>query len=297
MQQQDHWMQILSTIVHDLKAPLSSAKTLIDGIGEVGELNEKQRHFSERARAKLLQLTGMINSILEIAWMDADAPLQLTEIDLTLLIRHHLNTFQEAAAQRHIELRSTIPERLPFIEGDERLIHQILHNLFGNAVKYNCDEGYVQVTVIDHGDQVQISVEDCGKGITPEDRAHVFERFYRSKGTAKIEGTGLGLAIVKAAVERHHGSIWFESEVDQGTTFTFVLPRRQDQQAEPPEFATREIRRAVPLGEGLNYAAGEDSGAERLDAVDDRIQESHDSGDETADARAEAGHRLNNFPD
>ncbi|MFN8529437.1 MAG: HAMP domain-containing sensor histidine kinase [Anaerolineae bacterium] len=286
------WMQVLGNIVHDLKAPLSSVKTLIDGIAEVGELNDRQQYFADRARGKLVHMVGMINTILEMTWMDADHPLSLAPVDLYSMIQYNLSLQQEAADQRSIELRSEIPASLGLIEADERLMQQMLSNLIGNAVKYNRDNGYVKVTAVSESDRVRLTIEDSGKGIPLEDQPHVFERFYRAKASSKVEGTGLGLAIVKTAVERHHGEISFVSVPDQGSTFTLVLPRHQAPPEAAPERATGEMRRISDSVEGHSWSVVEDTGEEKLDAVDDSIQEAQDGADEIADAHAEAGGRM-----
>lgn len=285
-------MQILGNIVHDLKAPLSSVRTLIDGIVEVGELNDRQKYFADRARGKLLQMAGMINTILDMTWVDADHPLSLAPVDLQVMVKYNLSLQEETAGQRGITLHADFAPEVGLIDADERLIQQMLSNLIGNAVKYNRDQGSVRVTAAPDGDWVRITVEDTGRGIPYEDQPRVFERFYRAKASSKVEGTGLGLAIVKAAVDRHHGEITFVSIPDRGTTFTLRLPRNQSPAEAAPERVTGEMIRVTDSVEGRSWSAVEDTGEEKLDDVDDNIQESQDGADEIADAHAEAGGRL-----
>jgi len=97
-----------------------------------------------------------------------------------------------------------------------------------NAMKYSPPETEVVVTAeIQHG-EVTVSVTDSGAGIAREELSHLFERFYRAKGTRKAEGLGLGLYITKMLVEAMGGRIWVESEVGKGSTFSFALPTRAD---------------------------------------------------------------------
>ena len=114
----------------------------------------------------------------------------------------------------------------PLVDADPERILQVLRQLLDNAVKYS--PGGVMIVV--HGkvkeDQVVISVADEGAGIAPEDLNHLFERFFRAKtrsGTKTI-GTGLGLPISRAIVEAHNGNIWAESQLGQGSVFSFSLP-------------------------------------------------------------------------
>ena len=287
--QEANWMQILRDVVHDLKAPLSSIKILIDGMEEVGDLNPKQQYFAERARLKLVQMTHMLNTVMDMAWIDSDHPLNLAPVDVAVVIHKQVSLLEDVAAQRQIDVRVNAPERSAPIEADERMISQIVLNLLSNAIKYNNDNGYVDIQLRDESDQVVLVVEDCGRGIPLSDQPHVFERFFRSKGVSKVEGTGLGLAIVKTAIDRHYGRVTLESESDKGTTFTVILPRRHSPLAEKPERATRELPRAKATGETARVSDVLSSGDETIDAVDDRIQESQDASEDIADAHAGAG--------
>ena len=117
-----------------------------------------------------------------------------------------------------------IDERLSSFMGDERKLKQIMLNLLSNAVKFTPDGGRINVKAgpVDGG--VQISVNDTGVGITPEDQQVIFEEFRQvGDDSHKREGTGLGLTLTKKLVELHGGRIWVESEAGKGSTFTFTL--------------------------------------------------------------------------
>jgi len=267
-------------------------KTLIDGIAEVGELNEKQRYFADRARTKLITMAQMMTTVLEMAWVGAEHPLSVSPVSLRTLVAHNVSLLEDVAAARNIEMRVNIPEEFPLIDADERMVNQIVLNLLANAVKYNVDGGFVSVTVREEPDRVYLIIQDSGKGIPVEDQPFVFERFYRARAVSKIEGTGLGLAIVKTAVERHGGEITFTSQLGTGTTFTVILPRRQPSLDEQPSRSTGEMYRPIDRAEGGNSVFETGHGSEPMDAVDDSIQESQDESDEIADSHAEAGREL-----
>jgi signal transduction histidine kinase len=106
----------------------------------------------------------------------------------------------------------------------------VLLNLLTNAIKYNRQDGHIDISAARKRDNetevVQISVHDTGKGIPKESQVHMFERFFRVADTeGYTQGTGLGLVIAKRIVEAHGGSMWLDSEVGVGTTFYFTLPR------------------------------------------------------------------------
>jgi signal transduction histidine kinase len=130
------------------------------------------------------------------------------------------------ATERTIQLAFRLPPKLPVIKGDREKIRVALHNLIGNALKYTPGGGQVSVTVTANDGHLRVEVCDTGIGMSDEDRAHVFEKFYRAKDArvAKITGSGLGLAIAREVVRMHGGDITVESELNRGSTFTLVLP-------------------------------------------------------------------------
>jgi signal transduction histidine kinase len=111
--------------------------------------------------------------------------------------------------------------------GDERKVKQVLLNLLSNAVKFTPEGGQIRLRANWTDGAVEIAVSDTGIGIAPEDQTTIFEEF-RQVGSdeRKREGTGLGLTLAKKFVELHGGRIWVESELGQGSTFTFTLPLR-----------------------------------------------------------------------
>lgn len=119
----------------------------------------------------------------------------------------------------------SLSSRLPGVYGDRDRLLQVMTNLVNNALKYSPPETSVEVNVMQGPTGVHIEVRDYGQGIDKEHLAHIFELFYRSPDTAKrTRGLGLGLAIVKDIVERHHGSIWCDSQPGKGSTFFVELP-------------------------------------------------------------------------
>ena len=110
--------------------------------------------------------------------------------------------------------------------GVQSILSEVLYNLVDNSIKYNKDNGKVDVKVQDGSEEVTVSVSDTGIGIGAADRERVFERFYRAdkSHSKEIGGTGLGLAITRSAVTMHHGTIQVASKEGEGTTFTVRIP-------------------------------------------------------------------------
>ncbi len=111
------------------------------------------------------------------------------------------------------------------ITADERKIKQVVFNLLSNAVKFTPDGGNIAVRATRAPGEVQVAIRDSGIGIAPSDQAAIFNEFAQTvDGRNAVEGTGLGLTLTKRLVELHGGRIWVESQVGQGSTFTFALP-------------------------------------------------------------------------
>ena len=111
------------------------------------------------------------------------------------------------------------------VTADERRIRQVVFNLLSNAVKFTPTGGSVEVSSAQRNGEVVVSIADTGPGISPGDQERIFEEFQQTDlGAEQREGTGLGLALSKKLVELHGGRIWVESEIDEGSTFTFTLP-------------------------------------------------------------------------
>jgi signal transduction histidine kinase len=280
MHPEESWSELLNIVAHDLKSPITAVKGYIELIQQAGTLNDKQQHFSERALVGLEHMAGLITKLLDIAWIDADRPPELTECNLEGLIQEAMAMLEQTAHQREITLHAEIDPNLGTIMADVRRMTQVVNNLLSNAIKYNRDGGAVYLKAQGGPDTIWLTVQDTGIGIAPEDQTHLFERFYRSKAgvEAKIEGNGLGLSIVKGVVERHQGRIWFETVPDEGTTFHVTLPRSPDTPPsnEDGEGQAPHMEVSHPGGESVEGSdfARHESVNEEIDAVDDDIQES-----------------------
>jgi len=223
-----HKSEFLANMSHELRTPLNA----IIGFSEVltarmfGELNEKQDEYLQDIFASGQHLLSLINDILDLSKIEAGRmELDPADFDLPGAIDNALTLVRERAGRRGIALGQTIDERVGTVRGDERKVKQVLLNLLSNALKFTPEGGRIDVRATVNDGQVEVSVADTGVGIAPEDQEAVFEEF-RQVGTAdkKVEGTGLGLALSRKFIELHGGRIWVESQLGQGSTFTFTLP-------------------------------------------------------------------------
>ena len=222
----DSMAEWLNIVAHDLKTPISSVRSCIDLVEQLGELNEKQQQFLGRALSGLDRMEHLVSRLLDISWIDANMQLDLAPCELPRLIQETVDYHSDVARTRQITVQFHFADDLEPILADSRRLSQVFDNLVSNAVKYNRDGGTVEIDVTNEQDSVLVKVHDTGMGVAVEDQARVFERFFRSRAglRKKIEGSGLGLAIAQAIVQKHRGRIWLESEPGDGTTFFFTLP-------------------------------------------------------------------------
>jgi signal transduction histidine kinase len=126
------------------------------------------------------------------------------------------------ARERGLSVSTDLPPSPVTIVGDRDRLHQVFMNLLVNAIKFT-EQGGIRISLTDHADAAQIDIADTGRGIPPEDLERIFDKFERV-GPAHQDGSGLGLPIARGIVELHHGRIWVESTIGQGSRFIVRLP-------------------------------------------------------------------------
>ena len=218
----------LANMSHELRTPLNA----IIGFSEVlvqhyfGDLNERQDEYVRDILASGTHQLALINDILDLSKVEAGRmELQLSEFSLAAAVQTGLTMVRERASLKGIALVSDVDPGVDRITADERKIKQILVNLLSNAVKFTPTGGAVSVAARPSPAGTEISVQDSGIGIAPEDQARVFEEFEQTgSGQREEASTGLGLTLAKRFVELHGGRIWVESAVGTGTLFRFTLP-------------------------------------------------------------------------
>ncbi len=276
MEDQQAQNEYLHTVVHDLKSPINAVRGCLELVQHTGPLNERQEHFVNRAVAGLQRMEHLVSRILDLSWIDADAELNLAEANLFQLASETVDALRDMANTAAITLRVESDDEARQTVVDAYRMAQVIDNLVSNAIKYNNEGGEVVVTITYDPDFVKVSVQDNGMGISEEDQAHVFDRFFRAhEGVRKkIEGSGLGLAITRGIVEKHNGRIWVESQPEVGTTFHFTLPLLVN----TGEGNDGQDEIAQNLGEGpegrINRRA--DLASEEQDVVNDNLQENRE---------------------
>ena len=226
-----HKSEFLSNMSHELRTPLNA----IIGFSEVllerlfGDLNAKQADYLQDILDSGKHQLTLVNDILDLSKVEAGRmELELSTFSLQAAIDNGVTMLRETAARSGVVLEVESDPGVDVIEADERKVRQVLFNLLSNAVKFTPTGGTVSVRTRARSDAVEISVEDTGVGIAPEDQGRIFEEFGQAKEGKSREGsTGLGLTLAKRFVELHGGAMNLHSVVGQGSTFTFTLPLHQ----------------------------------------------------------------------
>jgi signal transduction histidine kinase len=216
---------------HELRTPLNA----IIGFSEVllerlfGELNPKQADYLQDILDSGKHQLTLVNDILDLSKVEAGRmELDLTSFSLKETINSSAAMLRERATRRGIVLEVECDLSHDTIDADQRKVKQVLFNLLSNAVKFTPEGGRITVRARESSDVVEISVQDTGVGIAPEDQERIFEEFAQaSSGKSMEASTGLGLTLAKRFVELHGGVMTVKSAVGQGSTFTFSLPLRR----------------------------------------------------------------------
>jgi len=223
----------LSHISYELRAPLNT----VIGFGEIlanqyfGTLNERQADYCRGIISSAQRLLALINDILDLASIEAG---QMTLAQQPI----HLDTFLSSVAglvynrshDQGLEIAHKNDSKVGTFMGDERRLKQAIFNLLNNAIKYTPSKGHIQLKAFtrkqEEGQELCLSVQDTGVGISDEDQARIFKAFEHGPHYEKSKqtGAGLGLSLVKSLIELHGGGIHIDSTQGKGTTITCAIP-------------------------------------------------------------------------
>jgi K+-sensing histidine kinase KdpD len=220
--------EVLATLSHELRMPLTaiqgySSALLLD---EVDWSEEKRKKFLRMIEEESENMQSMLKDILDSSLIEVD---QLIIERQPVRLQHLARDVAEEMQHRTDIHRIIVdfPEQFPILEIDPRWTKQVFRNILDNAIKYSPEGGLIVIRGEERPSDVVIMVADQGIGISPEDLIPLFERYFRVRSVASlhIPGTGLGLPIARAIVEEHGGRIWAESNLGEGTTIYFSLPK------------------------------------------------------------------------
>ncbi len=219
--------EFTANVSHELKTPLTSISGFAELMKAGDVLENDVTDFSKSIYDEAQRLITLVNDIIKISELDGQSiPYEKETVDLYELSKEVIGRLEKEADKKNITFR-LIGGRAEII-GVHKILEEMLYNLCDNAIKYNKENGTVDVLVNQTGDGVNVIVRDTGIGIPISHQDRVFERFYRvdKSHSKKVGGTGLGLAIVKHGALYHHAKLSLESTVDVGTVVTIAFSKK-----------------------------------------------------------------------
>lgn len=227
-EQEEQRSTFISVISHELQTPIAIIKGYASTLARTDATldAEAQRSRLSAIEEEADRLNKLVGNLLYASRIQAGGlQMEIAPLDLATLVQGVVRRLQARTPDFSVTL--AIPPNLPTVMADRDRIEEVLQNLLDNAIKYSPQQRSVQVTCRATGDEVIVSVSDCGIGISLRDQEQIFHRFQRVGNhlTHTLPGVGLGLYICHAIIEAHGGHIWVESALRQGSTFSFSLPR------------------------------------------------------------------------
>jgi len=220
--------EFLDTVAHELKTPITSIRALSEILLDDTEIDtEVKNKFLTSILSESERVSRLINNILDLEKLaTGKEKLELEKNSIQETISKSINSVQQLAIKKKIKINTEgINNAILFY--DEDRIQQVIINLLSNAIKFSDEEiGKISVSTFQNKNNIEISVEDNGKGISKDELGSIFNKFYQSKNQTILKpvGSGLGLAISKQIIESHNGKIWAENINPIGARLTFILP-------------------------------------------------------------------------
>lgn len=221
-------IDFIATISHEFKTPLTSIVMGADLIPMVGdnELNSEQSEIINTIKEDGERLCNLVNDLLEISKIEsADGIYNFTLCSMEDIINESVKHFKNIARNNKVEIFTYIQDNLPLVYVDCDKISWVINNLISNALKYTNENDIISIKSYYEDGFVKTSVSDTGVGIPEEFIEKVFEKYVQVAGCdIEVRGTGIGLSASKNIINGHNGFIWCESDVNEGSTFTFSIP-------------------------------------------------------------------------
>ena len=221
----DQRENFVSCLTHDLRTPLVAANRMLDLIGQqaFGDVTGEQKEAISSIVSSNNNMLEMLNTLLETHRLElGQKVLSFIETDLKALVGEVVTELEPLAQEKQIYLAAEFAGNSFSVLGDRLELRRVLTNLIGNAIKFT-DKGSVKVSLTQDTSDVMAEVTDSGIGISPADQKAIFQRYHQ--GNHRRAGKGLGLYLCQQIINAHQGKLLVRSQVGEGTTFTFSLPK------------------------------------------------------------------------
>jgi PAS domain S-box-containing protein len=224
----------MAAVSHEFRTPLTSINMSVDILRQqiLGPVTRAQEELLLSSKQDCERLTKLVRELLQLSKLESGKiERREDQVDIVRVIDAAIQPLHLPFKEKGVELEILTDDSLPTLVGDEQQLSWVISNLANNALRYTPAGGRVSITAVREQGSVLVRVSDTGRGIPPDHLGNIFDKFVQVKQSldATPGSVGLGLAIAKEVVEMYGGSIWVESELNKGSTFSFRLPLMQVQ--------------------------------------------------------------------
>ena len=214
----------VSNVSHELKTPLSVIQNYATIIENENISENDRREFAKKISNAANKLTTLTSNILMLSRLDNQKILPtLSVFNLSESISSSILEFDNLLDGKNINVYINLDQSI-MIKSDKQLLSIVWNNLLSNAIKFTPEGGGISVTLLRKGGLANIIISDNGCGMDEKNLKHIFDKFYQAESSRTVQGNGLGLALVKKVIEIIDGSITVDSKINEGSTFTIILP-------------------------------------------------------------------------
>ena len=218
--------QYLLNIIHDLRSHLN----VITSAAQFMEHNykdDKNLKCIEIIKRNSFKMLKLINNLIDSNKIKNNYyKLNKKNIDIVPMIENTISCIEKFASERNINLIFDTNEEVCIMAIDPEAIDRVIMNLLSNAIKFSNENSNIYINLVVKDKEIELSFKDEGCGISKEEKERIFDRFYQGKNNDNIEGSGIGLNLCMLFVKAHDGKIFLESEINKGSIFTVILPRK-----------------------------------------------------------------------
>lgn len=217
----------IANVSHELKTPMTSIGGFIDGILDGTIPPEQEKKYLTVVSSEVKRLARMVVSMLNLSKIEAgEVQLSPYKYDIGKQVFEILLSFEKTIEEKHIEIEGFEDMSEVIIEADRDLIQQVVYNLIDNAVKFTPERGTITVLAKKNSESTKVTIRNSGAGISEDEIARIFERFYKVDKSRSYDtkGVGLGLYIVKTIINMHDGEVSAASKKGEYTEFSFEIP-------------------------------------------------------------------------
>jgi len=220
--------EFINISTHKFRTPLTRIRWAAEAMLARADLPKETRGYASHIRESVMELIHLSNLLMNAVHVEKELYTYThTNFSLKELVENVLVLFQTIIANKNIKLTVESPSNLPLVRGDRERLSSALHVFVENAVNYTPHGGNIDIKMKGYVDAIYLEITDSGIGISPDEKMHLFNKFYRSERAQKIDtgGVGVGLSIAKNIIERHRGTVGVSSKgTEKGSTFWFTLP-------------------------------------------------------------------------